>query len=265
MKKKLGLLLTSVVMAGSLAACGNSGEKEGSGSSADKKVLTVGTSADYKPFEYVETASSEEIIGFDIDIIKKIGKDLGYQVQVKDIDFNSLIPALENGTVDVVISSMTPTPEREKTVDFSDIYYEAENMIVAKKDSNIKTIEDLEGKNVGVQLASIQEELANDIAKKEKIDFEAKKLNRIPEIFQEIAAGRFDAAIIEDTVAKGYLEDNKDLAGFEIDNGDEKTGTAIAFEKGSSLTDDFNKELKKMKDSGELDKLIVKWFDGETK
>jgi ABC-type amino acid transport substrate-binding protein len=269
MKKLLMLLVSSILLAGILAACGTADKEESAGNgegNGDKKALKMGTSADYPPFEFVETAKSDEIKGFDVDLAKAIGKKLGYEVQVQDIEFNGLVPALENKQVDLVLAGMTPTEERKKSVDFSDIYYTAKHMLVTKKDSNIKTTEDLKGKTVGVQLASIQEGLANDLVKKDKIDMKIEKRNRIPDLVQEIMAGRLDAAIIEDTVAKGYLKDNKELAGHVIENGTEDAGSAIAFQKGSDLTAKFNAELKKMKENGELEKLIVKWFgDGGTK
>ncbi|RUQ24813.1 transporter substrate-binding domain-containing protein [Peribacillus cavernae] len=269
MKKLLMGMLTSVLLVGVLAACGTS-EKEGStgngAGNGEKKVLKMGTSADYPPFEFIETAKSDEIQGFDVDLAKAIGKKLGYEIQVQDIDFNGLVPALENGQVDLVLSGMTPTAERKKTVDFSDTYYTAKHMIVTNKDSKIETPEDLKGKTVGVQLASIQDGLATDFVKKDHINMKIEKRNRIPELVQEMNAGRFDAAIIEDTVAKGYLDDNKELAGHVIESGAEDAGSAIAFQKGSELTEKFNAELKKMQENGELEKLVVKWFgDGETK
>ncbi|AXN37450.1 transporter substrate-binding domain-containing protein [Peribacillus butanolivorans] len=263
LKKQLALLLTSVLLVGILAACGTSEKKDtNTADNKDKKVLVMGTSADYPPFEYVETSKSDEIKGFDIDIAKAIGKKLGYEVEVKDIDFNSLVPALENKSIDFVISGMTPTPKREQSVDFSDIYYTAKNMIVTTKDSKIKTVEDLKGKTVGVQLASIQETLATDLNKNKDIGMKVEKRNRIPEVVQEMSSGRFDAVIMEDTVAKGYLKDNKDLVGYVIESGEEDAGSAIAFQKGSKLTEEFNTELKKMLENGEMEKLILKWFGG---
>ncbi|MGG0788341.1 transporter substrate-binding domain-containing protein [Peribacillus simplex] len=263
LKKQLALLLTSVLLVGILAACGTSGkEDKDTAGTEDKKVLVMGTSADYPPFEYVETSKSDEIKGFDIDIAKAIGKKLGYEVQVKDIDFNSLVPALENKSVDFVISGMTPTEKREQSVDFSDIYYTAKNMIITTKDSKIKTVEDLKGKTVGVQLASIQETLANDLNKSQDIGMKVEKRNRIPEVVQEMSTGRFDAVIMEDTVAKGYLKDNKELVGHLIASGEQDAGSAIAFQKGSKLTEEFNAELKKMMENGEMEKLILKWFGG---
>lgn len=131
MKKAVILVLTLMMSVGILAACGT-GEKANK-KSGDKKVLVMATSADYPPFEYVETKKSDEIIGFDVDLAKAIAKKLGLKVQVKDMDFGGLVQSLKSGQADFVLSGMTPTEKRKKNVDFSDIYYTAHHMIVSKK------------------------------------------------------------------------------------------------------------------------------------
>lgn len=259
MKKGFILLFTMMLTVGLLAACGTS--DKANKKSGDKKVLVMATSADYPPFEYVETGKSDEIIGFDADLAKAIAKNLGYEVKVKDMDFSGLVQSLKSGQADFVLAGMTPTEKRKKNVDFSDIYYTAHHLIVSKKDSGIKSIADLKGKTVGVQLGSIQEGKAQEINKEAPIKIENR--NRIPDLIQEIKSGRFDAAIIEDTVAKGYLAKEKDFTGFTLSDDPKEAGSAIAFPKNSELTAKFNKELKKMKDNGELQKLVLKWFGGE--
>lgn len=261
MKKTLAFLLVTILMMGVLAACGTAKDENAGGNGEGKKKLTMGTSADYPPFEYVDTAKGDEIIGFDVDLAKMIAGELGYEVEVKDIEFNGLIAAIQADQVDFVMAGMTPTEKRKKSVDFSDVYYTAKHMIVSSKDSNIKTIEDLEGKTVGVQLSSIQADKAKEIGETVKIKVEQR--NRIPELVQEIKAGRIDAAIIEDTVAEGYFKNNPDLAGFTIEDDEEEAGSAIAFPKDSKLTEEFNKVLKEKMENGEVEKLVVKWFGGE--
>jgi ABC-type amino acid transport substrate-binding protein len=264
-KNKKFMLMLLVLLVGILAACG-AADNEEAGNNDSEKVLVMGTSADYPPFEYVETATGEEIIGFDVDLAKAIGEKLGYEVEVKDMDFGGLIPALENGTVDFVLAGMSPTPERAKTVDFTDIYYTAKHTLLTMKDSGVTSTADLNGKTVGVQLASIQEGVATDIQKSEGLDMTIEKRNRVPELVQELKAGRFDAVIIEDTVAKGYLADNPDLQATVIETGGEDAGSAIAFPKDSELTAQFNEKLAEMKENGELEELVVIWFgDTETK
>jgi len=261
MKKGLFIFLIGMFIIGILAACGTNNDKDSGENGGKKKELVMGTSADYPPFEYVDTAKSDKIIGFDIDLANLVAGELGYEVEVKDMEFNGLIAAIQADQVDFVMAGMTPTEKRKKSVDFSDVYYTAKHMIVSSKDSKIESIEDLDGKTLGVQLSSIQEDKAKEIAKEMKIKIE--KRNRIPELVQEIKAGRIDAAIIEDTVAAGYFKNNPDLAGFTLEDSEEEAGSAIAFPKDSELTEEFNKVLKEKMENGEVDKLVVKWFGGE--
>ncbi|QKS72937.1 transporter substrate-binding domain-containing protein [Paenalkalicoccus suaedae] len=246
MKKKVGFIIGATAL---LAACGS-----------DDNTLTMGTSADYPPFEYVDTENSDEIIGFDVDLAKAITEELGYELEIVDMDFNGLIPALQSGRIDFVQAGMRPTEERRENADFSDIYFFGGHMIVTAADSDIQTIEDLEGKTLGVQLGSIQEGQADEIGETVP-DVTIESRNRIPELVQEINTGRFDAAIIADTVATNYIEATEGLTGFELPNQSEEDGNAIAFEKGSELVEDFNRVIQEMRDSGELDELILEWFD----
>lgn len=257
MKKILTLFFTMILLIGIVTACGTSEKNNAS----DKKVLTMATSADYAPFEYVETKKSDEIIGYDVDLAKAITSKLGYKLKVKDMDFSGLIQALKSGQADFVLAGMTPTEKRKKNVDFSDIYYFAQHMIISKSGSGIQTLDDLKGKTVGAQLGSIQEDKAKEINKQVAITIENR--DRIPDLIQELKNGRIDAVIIENTVAKGYLSKEKDLKGFTISDDPKEAGSAIALPKNSDLTAKFNKELKKMKENGELEKLNIKWFGGE--
>lgn len=262
--KKISLFLISILVISMLAACGTNteeGNETSSGSDAeDKKVLKMATSADYPPFEYIDTTKGSEIIGFDIDLANALAEKTGYELEVQDMDFNSLIPALQAKQIDLVLSGMTPTPERKENVDFSDIYYAANHMILSLKDKEIKSVEELDGKTIGVQLGSIQEEKAKEIA--EKVNVKIENRNKISELIQEMKSGRLDAAIIEDTVANGYFEKDADLAGFKLPDSEE-AGSAVAFQKDSPITKEFNDALNEMKENGELDKLVVKWFGGE--
>ncbi|WP_226667674.1 transporter substrate-binding domain-containing protein [Metabacillus litoralis] len=258
--KKISLFIISLLVFAFISACGTANnESEGNtgADSGDQNVLKMATSADYPPFEYIDTAKGSEIIGFDIDLIHALAEKTGYEVKVQDMDFNSLIPALQAKQIDLVLAGMTPTPERAENVDFTDIYYTANHMIVSLKDKEVKSIEDLEGKTVGVQLGSIQQEKATEIS--EKVTIKIENRNKISELVQELKSGRIDAAIIEDTVANGYFEKDEQLAGFTLDSSEE-AGSAIAFQKESKYTEEFDAALKEMKENGELDKLIVKWF-----
>ncbi|BAY37912.1 polar amino acid ABC transporter inner membrane subunit [Nostoc sp. NIES-2111] len=232
-------------------------------SSVGKDTLTMITSPDYPPYEFYDTkGGNRQIVGFDVDIANTLAQRLGFKLQIMESDFNGLIPALQANRADFVMAGMTPTPERRKNVDFSIIYYEAKDTIVAPKTSDLKQPQDLVGKTVGVQLGTIQEQNAKKIAGKFP-GIQLKQLNRVPEAIQEIKSGRIDAAIVEDTVAKGFAQANPELE-FNVIPSDEGSGSAIAFPKGSQLVAPFNQVLQQMRDNGELEKLATKWFSQTT-
>ena len=258
------LALASSLLVNGIAGCGSS--NEGSRTATDeaggsKGKLVMATSADYPPYEFFETERGEgEPVGFDIDIAKYITEKLGYELEIQDMDFNGIIPALQAGRADFAMAGMTPTAEREENVDFSSIYYDAKNTIVANAGSGLTSYEDLAGKTVGVQLGSIQENEAKE--KAEEIgNITLEPRNKISELIQEMKAGRIDAAIIEDTVAAGYIANNPDLEFTTLDEGAEASGSAIAFPKGSELREEFEAVLQEMKDNGTLEALITKWFE----
>ncbi|MFZ0077243.1 ABC transporter substrate-binding protein [Exiguobacterium sp. RIT452] len=256
--KKLVATAMAGILAVTMAACGASEESTGETNTSDK-VLTMGTSADYFPFEYIDTAKGDEIVGFDVAIAKEVTKNLGYDLKIEDMEFGSLLGALSSGRVDFVMAGMTPTDERKKNADFTDIYFESKNLVMTK-DKAITADDELKGKKVGVQLGSIQEALAKDRYK----DSEAVSLNKIPEIIQELNTGRIDALIIEDAVAVKYMDQDESLKTYEIKE-DGPTGSAVAFKKGDKMRDEFNAELKKMIDNGDIDKLAEEWFQKEAK
>lgn len=226
-----------------------------------RQKLVMVTSADYPPYEFRDTASGKgDIIGFDVDIAKYITNQLGYDLEIKDTDFSGIIPALQSGRADFAMAGMTPTEERKKNVDFSEIYYEAKNTIVTRKGSNLKTPEDLSGKKVGVQLGSTQEKTAKEFKNVQLV-----ALNKTGDLVQEVKARRIDAAVIEDTIARGFIANNPDLEFNTIPSSGEEAGSAIAFPKNSRLVADFNRVLAEMKQSGEIERLIKKWFENQGK
>lgn len=258
MKKKL-LIPVLALAIGTLAACGTA-EKEkttASEKTEEKQVLVVGTSADYAPFEFVDTAVSDEIVGFDIDLANLIATELDYELEFVNADFNSLIPGLQADKYDVVIAGMTPTKDRDEVVDFSIPYYETEQYMVFPKDSDFASLEDLSGKLVGAQVSSIQEELAKTLATEHSFKVESRNL--IPELIQELKNDRFQGAVIENIVAENYLSQNDDLASFpiEVEDPDFKS---VVFQENSELKGQFDEVIQKLIDEGKIDELKKKWF-----
>lgn len=247
-KKWISLTIIALMMMSVFAGCSKQDSLE------NKTKLVMATSADYAPFEYVDSKNGDEIIGFDIDIAKMVTKNLGYELEIKNMDFKGVIPSVTQKQADFAMSGINPDPERAKSVDFSVPYYESKHSVVFLEDTKLQTAEDLKGKTIGVQLGSTQEKEADKLK-----DVTVEKRNKIPELVQELKSGRMDAALIEESVAKGYLENDNTLNSFLLPNTKE-VSYVVAFPKDSPLKEKFDKELKKLKESGELKKLEDKWF-----
>jgi ABC-type amino acid transport substrate-binding protein len=266
MKKRtwIGTVATAVFAAAVIAGCGASNNtatgsaNATTGSGDSEPTLILATSADYKPYEFHDTSSGQDkIVGFDIDVANAIAKQLHFKIKIQDMDFNGLLGALQAGRADFVIAGMTPTEERKKSVDFSDIYYQATNVVLTRKGHDVHSLDELKGKKVAAQLGSVQETAAKSIP-----NVQLDSLNAIPTVVQEVVTNRADAAIIEDTVAEGYVKSNPDLQINRIP-GIKSNGSAIAFPKGSKWTAKFNEAIAKLKADGELDQLAKKWFAGQ--
>ncbi|MGG1398897.1 ABC transporter substrate-binding protein [Bacillus salipaludis] len=254
MKKTLlfaTIIFTLVIM----AACGKS-NNEGADKESGKanKVLTMATSADFAPFESRDTAGNPQ--GFDIDLANMIAKELGYKLEIKDMKFDGLIGALQANRADMVLAGMSATEKRKKNVDFSTEYNRSGEMFITLKGSNIKTVDDLKGNTVGVQLGTIQEEGAKALQK--KVKFDVKPLDNATTLIQELLSKRIQVAYMDKSVATGYIK-KQNLAGFD-DPTSSSPGMAVAFPKGSKLVGDVNGVLKKLEDNGKLQELKDKWL-----
>ncbi|MFX3673423.1 MAG: transporter substrate-binding domain-containing protein [Paenisporosarcina sp.] len=258
MIKKWGLLSTLVISAFIFSACGDDSANSNGEESGDKKVLEMATSADFPPFESRDAAGNFE--GFDIDLANYIADEMGYELKIQDMKFDGLIGALQTNRIDMVLSGMSATDNRKQNVDFSTEYNHSGEMFITLKDSEIKTLEDLKGKKVGVQLGTIQEDGAKKI-KVETIDFELKTIDNANIVIQELLSNRIDVAYMDKAAAQGYIAE-QDLAGFD-DPTTSSPGMAVAFPKGSELTEKVNAVLKEAEENGKIQELKDKWLKEE--
>jgi arginine/lysine/histidine transporter system substrate-binding protein len=260
------ILLVSIVIG--TVGCGASAGAAGSTSntaSADTKLakikkagkLVVGTSADYPPYEFHKvTNGKDEIVGFDITVAKEIAKDLGVQLELKDMKFDGLLAALDAGNIDMVIAGMVPTDERKKSVDFSKIYYQSVNNVLVRSEDKdkLKSIEDLKGKKVGAQKSTVQE----DIVKKQMPNSEPKLLSKVTDLVLELKNKKVDALVIDKPVADAYAAKNSDLAVGDIKLENADKGCAVAVKKGSQdFVDAINKTLDRLMSTDSINKFVT--------
>ncbi|AJY76966.1 ABC transporter substrate-binding protein/permease [Paenibacillus beijingensis] len=223
--------------------------------SQSQKTLVLGTSADFAPYEFHKTIDGEDkIVGFDIEIAKQIADDLDAKLVIQDMSFDALLPALQSGRVDLVISGMTPTEERKKSIDFSDSYYQSNQVIMVRSEDTDKypTMDSLKGEKIGVQKGSIQEEIAQNIP-----DAVLTSLDKISDLALQLQTQRVNAVVIEDTVAKGYLSDGA-LALAAATPDEAPVQAAIGIRKGNTeLLGKVNETLSRLKNDGSIDKMVT--------
>ncbi|MFL0554609.1 MULTISPECIES: transporter substrate-binding domain-containing protein [Paenibacillus] len=274
--KKWGMLFIAVLMVTMvLAACGQ--EKNNSGNAANNagqaanqnetqaggdqtepaKKLIVGMSADFPPYEFhiKNDQGEDEIVGFDVEIAKEIAKDLGAELEIKDLKFDTLLNELSSGRVDLVISGLSPTPERAEQIDMSQIYYKAEQAVVAREADKDKfsTMESLEGAKIGVQQGSIQEEMAKEIP-----NAKLTSLAKINDIIMQLNSNRVDAAILEGPVAESFVKNVKGLVITDAKPVTEDEGYVIGIKKGNKeLLDQVNKTLDRLISAGSIDQFVA--------
>jgi polar amino acid transport system substrate-binding protein len=251
-KTRLGALIAILAMlAVPLLAAGCGGDNDNGGGGVPKQI-TVGSDIPYPPFEF---GKSPPYQGYDIDIVNEIAKRIGTKVTYQDTSFDTIFRDLAQGKFDMVASSTTITPERQKEVDFSQGYYETDQSLTVKQGSDIKSVEDLQGRTVGAQKATT----GADYAQSNTSAASVRTYGEVDDAFNALEAGQVDAVIndfssSEDAVnSKGGLEIVQKIVTREL--------YGLAFQKGSTdLEDAVNGALTDMKKDGTYTKIYEKWF-----
>ena len=264
LKKILGLTLAAM-MTMSLVGCSSSGDESKEGVDKLQQIkdagkLVVGTSADYAPYEFKKLVDGEEkIVGFDDSMVQEIAKDLGVEVEYEDMDFDSLIAALQSDKVDIVLSGMTPNEERKASVDFSEIYYTDSNVcvVVKGKEDLVKSEEDLKKLKVGVQRGTTQ---ADYVVNTLGMD-EAVQLTKVPDLMLELQNGKIDVIVVGKSVAMINVQKYKNVAIGNTTVGEEVAEcSAAAFKKSDdnkSFIESVNGTIKKLQDANKIDEMML--------
>lgn len=246
--KIVSLVLASVMMLAVLTACG---EK------ADNSTITFGTNAEFPPFEYV-TANGVigEFDGIDMAIVKEIGEDNACEVNIENMEFDSLLLALENGQVDAVIAGMTITDEKKEAVDFSTPYYTAKQVMIVKKDSDIQKASDMADKQIVVLQGFTGETCVSDMG------YKYQSFKKGTEAIMELVNGKCDVVVIDSATAEKYVKDNEGLKIVEDNEAFAAEQYGIAVKKGNTeLLNKINASLDKMLEDGTISELSAKYAE----
>lgn len=219
-----------------------------------REEITVGLSADYPPFEFKQ---GENIVGFDIDLAKAIGKEIDAEIKIQDMSFASLLSALAQNDIDIIISSVTSTPERKKNFDFSMPYHFDELAILHHVGQPIDE-KNLDDKTIACQMGSAMHTWLNEHVTNTKIV----PMDVATQMAEALKAGHVDGVLIDAIQAKEFIKNSKNLAFSLI--GRSQEGCCVMARKNSLLIPKINAAIMKLKQNGTLDSLHKKWVEGDS-
>lgn len=267
--KKLSIAMLSMVLAGSmlLTACGggNTQATEDTGSDTQQSetaenteggVLRMGTNATFPPYEYVD--ENNEVAGIDADIAAAIADKLGMELEITDMAFDSLIPALQSDTIDIVLAGMTVDPERAESVNFTDSYATGVQVIIVPEGSDIASPDDLEGKNIGVQTGTTGDLYCTDDYGQEFV----KQFDNGPLAVAALLNGQVDCVVIDNEPAKNYVAANEGLKILDTAFANEDYAAALAKED-TELYEQVNTAIQELKEDGTIASIIEKYIPAE--
>ena len=247
----VALVLTIALI---LTGCGGGGQGGG-------EQITVASDISYPPFEFEKNGKP---VGFDIDLMNEIAKRANLQVEYQNVAFDGIIPGLGNNLYDAAIAAMTITEAREQKVDFSDPYFDADQSLMVRSNSPIKSVGDIGDGTVAVQIASTGALMAQEFKQQGKINGEIRTFNTIPEAFSALENEQVDAVINDLPTSLDKASNSKGrLKVVQNIPTDEQYG--IAFPEGSDLVDPVNEALDEIKKDGTYAKIYEKWIGQKPK
>lgn len=265
--KKIVALLLALTVSGVLFACDKDGQpSDSSGTSSilssdteQKTILTMATNAHFKPYEFYD--NSGNIIGIDAEIAQAIAGELGLTLKIEDMQFNTIITSVSEGSVDLGMAGMTVTEKRKESVDFSTTYATGKQVIITLSTSSVKTPDDLEGKKIGVQLGTTGDVYAEEDYGEENVV----KYNNGNEAVLALIGGAVDAVIIDNEPAKSLVAANegKGLVILETEYVYEEY--AIAVKKGNTdLLNKLNRAIEKLTADGTIESIVNKYIPADS-
>ena len=217
--------------------------------------LVVGANVGNVPWQFQD--DSGEIVGFEIDLVNAVAEELGNTVTIENIPFNGLFSAVQSGRIDIATSSITITDERLESVSFAQPYYDSDQSLTARSDSGIASLDDLDGKVIGVDTGSTGDMWATD--RSDEYGFgDIRRYEGLAPAMLDLAAGRIDGYISDIPALQYYTRDKPELEVVQrIETGEKYS---MMFAKDAELAAEVNAALTMLKESGTVAELHEKWF-----
>ena len=218
-------------------------------------VLTMGTNATFPPYEYKD---GDDVVGIDAEIAQALADKLGLQLEIVDMDLDSLVASVQSGKIDMSLAGMTVTEERKQNVDFTDSYATGVQVIIVKEDSDIASADDLEGKLIGVQQGTTGHLYCSDDFGEDNVIPYANGATAVQALLQ----GKVDCVVIDQEPAKAFVEANEGLKILETAYTTEDYAAAVSKDN-PALTAALNSALQELKDDGTIQGILDKYIKAE--
>lgn len=277
MKKLLAIVLAAAMLCAAMLtmlSCGSDSTKTEETTAADTKTtLIMATNANFPPYEYKEGSG---YAGIDVEIATEIAKKLGMTLEIKDVEFGSIVAGVQTGKYDIGMAGMTVNDERKQQVNFSDSYAKGIQVVIVKEGSEYKSVDDFfvldaEGNHTAVKegvLVGVQQNTTGDIYCSDTLEnfgFGEDKVKRYSngaDAIAALASGKLSAVVIDDQPAKEFVKANEGLTILEGSYADEDYAIAVGKEN-SELLEKINKALKELTDDGTIAKIVAKYIKAE--
>lgn len=261
------LAMAAVLGASLLTGCGSSSTNDTKDTAAESSTaaatedtaltvsegkLIMATNAYFPPYEYYE---GNEIVGIDAEIAEAIGEKLGLEVEIQDMEFDSIITAVSTGKADIGLAGMTVTPEREKNINFTETYATGIQSVIVTEDSDIQSIDDLQGKKIGVQLSTTGDIYASDEFGEENVE----KFNKGNDAVMALSQGKIDAVIIDNQPALSYVKSTDGLKILDTQYAEEEYAACIS-KKNDALLEAVNGAMAELKEDGTIQSILDKYI-----
>lgn len=277
MKKLLAIVLAAAMLCAAMLtmlSCDSDSTKTEETTAADTKTtLIMATNANFPPYEYKE---GNGYAGIDVEIATEIAKKLGMTLEIKDVEFGSIVAGVQTGKYDIGMAGMTVNDERKQQVNFSDSYAKGIQVVIVKEGYEYKSVDDFfvldaEGNHTAVKegvLVGVQQNTTGDIYCSDTLEnfgFGEDKVKRYSngaDAVAALASGKLSAVVIDDQPAKEFVKANEGLTILEGSYADEDYAIAVGKEN-SELLEKINKALKELTDDGTIAKIVAKYIKAE--
>ena len=257
--KKLICMIMAIAMIFALGTAAFAADEAKTVKTVEEGYLVMGTNASFPPYEFISDDDSQTIVGIDAEIAGKIAEKLGLELVIEDMEFSSIITAVQTGKIDIGMAGMTVTEERLKNVNFSTSYAKGVQSVIVPEGSPITSVDDLFAEGADYMIG-VQESTTGHIYAEG--DFGADKVVAVSNgalAVEALKAGKVDCVIIDNEPAKAYVKANEGLKILDTSYADEDYAISVSKDN-EELLDAINAALEELIENGDVQDIIDKYI-----